>query len=217
MIYYETHVTLEKGQVLTLIPWGDAQSVEEYDRLKSLMGWLHDRERLYNHQVRLFGMGDYFEAPSPSDTAALRSAKSGFGMYDDLQTALDETYGERADEMADILQPQAHNIVGMLTGHHFHHFSGLHKKYSKRITTDEYLAAQLGTKYFGDGSVVITFLINDLPFIVFASHGYGSARTPGARVTKRLRMRYVFGHSNCYVMGHYDENCVYRLEALQAD
>ena len=62
---------------------------------------------------------------------------------------------------------------------------------------------------------MLRLMINDLPFEIFATHGYGSARTPGARITKRIRMREVYLAANWYVMGHDNEKSVYVTEALR--
>jgi len=215
MIIQNRKVILAPGQQLFLVPWGDVQSESEYPRLIKLVKWLRDRQA-EGHGVLMFGMGDYFEAPAPSDQAALRASKRGFGMYDDLQKAIDEVYGERADAMVDILRPLQSSILGLLRGHHQHNFSGLHEKYSQRIDTDEYLANRLNAKNYCV-LIAIDLSVNGLPFRIFASHGYGSARTPGARVTKRVRMRDVYGQANWYVMGHDDEKMVYVLEAIQPD
>ena len=214
MIIHPLKIQLKKDQQLFIVPWGDVQSGTEYPRLIGLINWLKNR-RSEGHKILMFGMGDYFEAPSPSDQAALRASKRGFGMYDDLQKALDEVYGERADQMVEILSPLKSSIIGLLTGHHWHNFSGLHPDYPLG-TTDSHIARALNAKEFGV-LVALDISINGLPFRILASHGYGSARTPGARVTKRVRMRDVYGQANWYVMGHDDEKMVYVLEAIEPD
>jgi len=215
MIIHKRNIVLVKDQLLFMIPWGDVQSESEYPRLIGLVNWIEKRKK-EGHRVLMFGMGDYIEAPSPSDQAALRASKRGFGMYDDLQKGIDELYLDRIQQMVEILRPVASSIEGLLSGHHWHNFSGLLPALPERITTDEYLARSLGTQEFG-AVVALDLSINALPFRIFASHGYGSARTPGARVTKRVRMRDVYGQANWYVMGHDDEKLVYVLEAIEPD
>lgn len=208
MIFAKRSVQLSGGKSLYIVPFGDIQTDAEYDRLRDLVKWLQQRES-EGHQVLMFGMGDYFESPSPSDRAAIRAAKRGFGLYEELAKDIENVYANRAIKISELLESMKGRIAGLLQGHHFLEFvsSGMPKD------TTRYLAELLGAEFWGD-TVVLTLTINGKEFTIVATHGYGSARTPGARVIKRLRMREVYLTADWYVMGHDNEKSVYVTEAL---
>jgi hypothetical protein len=205
LIVHNASLKLKPGQHLYLIPIGDIQSESEYDRLADLVNWCLEREK-EGHIVRLWGQGDYFETFSPSERAALRHGKSGYGLHETTQEKLDQQVQAQADEFLGIVGPLRGKVLGLLRGHHKHDFF-IPKDARVGLTTDQYLCHKLDAVYFGS-VVVIKLLINGLLFTVFASHGYGNARTKGARLNKRLRMRDVYLDANWYVMGHDNEKMV---------
>lgn len=211
MIFHDTDISLEKGQTLYVIPFSDIQSEEEYPRLEALVKWLVERKKKEGAKVLMFGGGDYFESPSPSDRAVLKAAKRGFGIYEEMARDIERIYAKRTEEIAEILMPLKGSIGGLLRGHHWVEFGT--PDFKQLGDTNRYLASMLEAEYWGS-TVYWTLRINNLPFTIFASHGYGSGRTPGARVTKRIRMREVQLAANWYAMGHDDEKFVYPTEAL---
>lgn len=205
MIIHPVKIALKPKQKLILIPLGDNQSEEETDRLEALVKWCVEKEK-EGHLVRLWGMGDYFETFSPSERAGVTSIKGGYGLHDTTQKSIDKMVQEQADRFVGIMRPVAKNVLGLLHGHHKHDW--FFPQGAKRgLNTDIYLCNQLGCTYFGT-IVVLRLCINGLFFTVFATHGYGSARTKGARLNKRLRMREVYLNANWYVMGHDNEKLV---------
>lgn len=164
------------------------------------------------HIVKLWGIGDYFETFSPSERAALQAGKSGYGLHETTKEKLDQWVQGEADAVYKILKPMTGNFICLLTGHHKHLWF-VPKGKKEGMTTDEYLCQKLGCEYAGD-LVQIQLLINGLRFKIFAAHGYGSARTIGARMAKRIRMRDVVSDANWYVMGHDDEKMVVPTETI---
>jgi hypothetical protein len=74
------------------------------------------------------------------------------------------------------------------------------RKYRGASNT-EHLCDLLGTTYGGQlGFIQISFG-DGLNLRILASHGYGGARTPGARVIKRVRMNEV-AEADLYLMAH---------------
>lgn len=211
MIFNKHSVRLAKGKTLFVVPFGEVQSEEEYPRLKKLVKWLEAR-REEGNSVLMLGMGDYFESPSPSDRAAINAAKRGFGFYEELARDIMRIYEKRTIEIADILKPLTGDVAGLLRGHHWLSFAQ-NMRADLPADTNQLLAQLLECPYFGS-TVQLTVLVNKIPFRIFASHGYGSARTPGARLAKRLRMRDVVLDAHWYVMGHDNDKVVYPTEAL---
>lgn len=211
MIFTQQKITLKKNKSLFIVPFGEVQSEEEYPRLKNLVKWLLKR-KAEGHSILTLGMGDYFESPSPSDRASMKAAKRGFGFYEELARDIMRIYEKRTNEIADILNPLTGHVAGLLRGHHWLEFA-TNLRADLPADTNRLLAQLLKTEYLGS-TVQLTVLVNNLPFRVFASHGYGSARTPGARLAKRLRMREVVLDAHWYVMGHDNDKLVYPTEAL---
>lgn len=211
MIFSKRTITLQEDKTLFIVPFGDIQSETEYERLDGLVSWLVQKKSEGN-QVVLFGMGDYFESPSPSDRGALNAAKSGYGMYEDLAKAIMDTYEARTIKLYEQLKPLVGDFLGLLQGHHWLEFDSKLKS-GMPADTNILLANLLKAEYWGT-TVQLELQIDGLTFKIFASHGYGSARTPGARVIKRIRMREVVGNANWYCMGHDNEKSVYVTEVL---
>jgi len=212
MIFTKQDVKLKPGKSLFIVPFGEVQSEEEYPRLKNLVNWLLKRQA-EGHRVLGLGMGDYFESPSPSDRAAMHAAKRGFGFYDELARDIMRIYEKRTNEIADLLMPLKGHLGGLLRGHHWLEFA-TNLRADLPADSNRLLAQLLSCPYLGS-TVQLTVRVNGLPFRIFASHGYGSARTPGARLAKRLRMREVVMDAHWYVMGHDNDKLVYPTEALQ--
>ena len=211
MIFTEHKVKLAKGKTLFIVPFGEVQSEEEYPRLAKLVEWLLKR-KAEGHSILSLGMGDYFESPSPSDRAAMKAAKRGFGFYEELARDIMRIYEKRTIEIYKILQPLTGRVAGLLRGHHWLEFA-TNLRADLPADSNRLLAQLLKCPYLGS-TVQLTVRVNEIPFRVFASHGYGSARTPGARLAKRLRMREVVLDAHWYVMGHDNDKVVYPTEVL---
>lgn len=211
MIFATRKIMLQPNKSLLIVPFGEIQTEAEYERLVALVKWL-GKHKKRGGQVLMLGMGDYFESPSPSDRAALRAAKQGSGMYEELAKDIMAIYEARTRNIADILAPLSGDIAGLLRGHHWLEFLPSIRA-DLPADTNRLLALLLKTLYLGS-SVQLIVEVNGLPFKIFATHGYGSARTAGARVAKRLRMRDVVLDANWYIMGHDNEKMVYPTEAL---
>jgi len=209
VIFAKRNIKLKPGKRVLVVPWGDVQSEDQYGRLGDLVLWLR-KHRDDGNKVVMFGTGDYFESPAPSDRAAIRAAKNGYGHYEELAKDIENIYVERTRQIAKLFEPIKGCVAGLLTGHHY--LDLISACYPR--TTDRLLAQLLGTEYWGDGMVRFTLSINGLPFNILAMHGYGSARTAGARLIKRLRMKEVDALCHWYAMGHDNEKVVYPTQVL---
>lgn len=160
----------------------------------------------------MFGTGDYFETFSPSERASIVSANKGYGLHDTSLETIDDLVKGQADEFVESLLPIKESILGLGQGHHYYDF-----QYNDRgMTTDQYMAERLEAEYYGF-LFLLDFLINGLPFKVLATHGYGTARTIGARIIKRIRMSETYLNANWYVMGHDNEKFVTSREPFISD
>lgn len=203
MIRVASHIPLKEGQLLWIAPFNDVHwNTEECDkeRFRRYITWgvkeLEKGNRIYG-----IGLGDYNDSLSPSERAALIAAKGGYGMHETTLKVFDEYIQAQADTFYDVIKPWKGHIGGLLDGHHYMCFSALAKGDLKSQSNTEYLADKLATVYVGRLGFFRLNLGHGLSFRILASHGYGGARTPGARVIKRVRMNEVF-QADLYLMAH---------------
>jgi len=225
------------NQPIYVIAIGDIHYSSEKDcdrvRFKGLMNWAQDQES-HGAQVFFIGTGDYNEMPSPSERAALVAAKGGYGLHDTTLEKLDEFMEDMTLEFYEVVKPMSHGFLGLLTGHHYYIYAS---GKNRGVRTDEHLAKLIGCPYLGDMAVVTLRLKHkavvdskasnvlriesenildfDIPFSLMAMHGYGSGRTIGAQMTKRIRMAEVMEGLDLYVMGHDNNKAIIPREPLK--
>ncbi len=212
------------GQSIYVIAVGDIHYSSEKDcdraRFKGLMEWAQ-RQEVDGAKVFFIGTGDYNEMPSPSERAALVAAKGGYGLHDTTLEKLDEFMESMTQEFYEVVKPVEHCFLGLLGGHHYYTYAS---GKNRGVRTDEHLADMIGCPYLGD-MVVVTLRLNnnhvagqykfDIPFSLMAMHGYGSGRTIGAQMTKRIRMAEVMEGLDLYIMGHDNNKAVIPREVLK--
>jgi len=214
------------GQSIYVIAVGDIHYSSEKDcdrtRFKGLMEWAQ-RQESDGAKVFFIGTGDYNEQPSPSERAALVAAKGGYGLHDTTLEKLDEMMEGMTEEFYEVVEPMRHGFLGLLTGHHYHVYSSGEYRGAR---TDEHLAKLIGCPYLGDMAVVTLNLTKPpegkgyewefkIPFSLMAMHGYGSGRTIGAQMGKRIRMAEVMEGLDLYIMGHDNNKAVIPREVLK--
>src|SRR5215831_5730675 len=144
MKFPQLDVKLKKDRSLIIVPFGDMQSEHQYHRLDGLVNWLGEHEERGNKVLGL-GMGDYFASPAPSDRAAIRAAKRGFGFYEELVKDIEDRYEGLTHQLAGHLKPLRGKIIGLHKGHHFlDFFTPGHE-----LDTNRLLAKLLNTEYLG--------------------------------------------------------------------
>ncbi len=194
-------IALKAKQSLIIYPLADIQSEEEYPRLIDLMGWSVEQEKAGN-LIRAFGTGDYFETTSPTERVKL----AGANLHDDTYETLNKAYIRQSDTLVSILAPLKNKIMGILEGHHKYDLR-FERKIDGKLTpilksSDNYIAEKLNADFSGDGLLLMDLLVNGYRFSILAMHGYGSARTPGARLNKRVNMVNVVRNCNWYCQAH---------------
>ena len=159
------------------------------------------------HAISIIPTGDYFETYSPSERVKLAAAN----FHETTVEAIDKFTQMQADCVVEDFWPLRGSIEGVLSGHHWKPI----KVNGVVMSTDQYIAEKLGAVYAGDGIGAHFYLVNGLPLKVVAMHGYGAARTAGARVNKRLQMREVICNANIYFMGHDNEKMAIPRDPFQ--
>lgn len=223
MITKEFTIHCKVGQRIHVFPISDIHygSIDcETDRFDALMRWSVEKMDDDADLVFVFGTGDYLELPSPSERAALVAAKGGYGLHDTTLETMDEIFLAKIDPFIKVLKPLADRgaILGLGEGHHL---------YDKFVTpgliglnSTQYICRELTTDYLGMMFVLkLNFIVGRAEregpsFSIMAMHGYGSARTAGAQVNKRLRMAEVIEGADLYVMGHDNNKMVYPKSPL---
>lgn len=216
MIYVKKAISLG-NRTLRIIPIGDVHyNTDECDRerygrlIARAKEWIAAGDPTFG-----IGIGDYNDAISPSERASIVAAKGGFGLHDTTLRELDRAAKRITDRFYRITKGLP--FLGLCEGHHWMTFSGLMepRKYRAASTT-EYLCDLLECKFLGTLGIIDLSFGSNLTLRIAATHGYGSARTAGARVQKRVRMMEVV-NANIYLMGHDDEKMVKGAQILDFD
>jgi hypothetical protein len=184
-------------------PFNDIHyNTEECDRerFKRYIQWgakkIKDGDVVYG-----IGLGDYNDYESPSERAASASAKGGYGKHETTLKEYDKLIEGLTFEFAKVMAPWKGFIGGLQEGHHFGCYSAFYKKAYRGGSNTEELADLLGTPYVGQLGYYTIDLGDSLTFRIMGAHGYGGARTAGARVIKRIRMNEVV-EADLYLMAH---------------
>ena len=194
MYPFKAKVTIPKGKELVLCPFGDIQTEDALPELDDIVKEMVARKKS-GDVVLGFGTGDYFETLSPSE----RVRKAGANFHETSLSDMNKTVLAKADDFVGRMRPLAGSVMALLDGHHWETVK-LPNGTSKSSTL--YIAEKLKAEFAGDGVLWIELLVNGLPYNIIAMHGYGSARTPGARLNKRSEMMKIMSTADWYVMGH---------------
>ena len=207
-------IKLKPQQPLFLIPIGDihfhSRECDE-DRLFALINWAVLQKK-NGAMVRFIGLGDYLEMPSPSERAALIGAKGGYGLHETTLDKLDEMYEGLTTDFIKVMRPVKDDVIGLLSGHHYVNFAGIRDDL-RGLNTDELICQKLGCLYLGTiAQIKFKFPQANESVDIWAHHGFGSARTKGAKLSKRLRVLEGF-KANIVLMGH--DNAKFTDESQQ--
>ena len=204
MIRITKNYTLKPGKSLWIAPFNDIHyNTDECDkeRFHRYIAW-GVKQIKQGNDICAIGLGDYNDTLSPSERAAIVSAKGGYGMHETTLRELDKMVGGMTHNFTAAMLPWKGHIAMMLEGHHFMCYSAMHPQKSLRgSSTTEHLCELLGATYGGQLGIMDLRFGHDLRLVVVATHGYGGARTPGARVIKRVRMNEVY-EGDLYLMAH---------------
>ena len=225
MIFIKKHINLKEGQTLRIIPIGDVHyNTVECDREK-FHGLINQSKREIERGDIVYGigLGDYNDSLSGSERAALVSAKGGFGLHDTTIRAIDL----EAARLASTFHRASRGLpfLGLCEGHHFMKFGIADGAYCQKLgakpgmSTTELLCLIKDCPFLGTLGVIDLTFPQGKRLRLVASHGYGGARTAGARVVKRVRMAEVISPScdTIFIMGHDDELMVKGAQILDFD
>lgn len=219
MIHKQVQLNLQPDQTLYIIPVGDVHyNTDECDkpRFHATMEWARQKVKK-GDLVYGIGLGDYNDTISPSERASIVSAKGGFGLHDTTLRELDKAAKKLTDRFARAIRNV--RFLGLCEGHHYMTFSGVADKALRGASTTEYLCDLIDCPYLGTLGVIDLIFQGGKQLRLVATHGYGGARTAGARVIKRVRMAEVVSPSSdtVYLMGHDDEKMVKGSQLLDFD
>lgn len=203
MIRVTKKINLKEGQTLWICPFNDIHyNTEECDRerFQRYIAW--GRRRIDEGDLLFgIGLGDYNDYESPSERAATVSAKGGYGKHETTLKEYDKLIEKITLEFASVMMPWKGSIAALQEGHHWGCYSAFYKKAYRSTSNTEQLADLLGTVFVGQLGFYDIDLGNDLHFRILGAHGYGGARTAGARVVKRIRMNEVV-EADLYLQAH---------------
>lgn len=194
---------LREGQTLWICPFNDIHyNTAECDkeRFHRYIQWGVDKIKA-GDLVLGIGLGDYNDYESPSERASTASAKGGYGKHETTLKQIDEMVEGITLKFAEVMSPWIGSLAGLQDGHHYACYSAFFRRQYRGASNTEHLADLLKTTYVGQLGFYDLDLGHGLRFRVLGSHGYGGARTAGARVIKRVRMNEVAA-ADLYLMAH---------------
>lgn len=182
MITYEVKIInadLRKHDFVYLIPlsdlhWDEPES--DHEAIKGYVDWIAEHENAY-----IILNGDLVTAPTPASAASIYEAAEPGG------TIVFPSLDQCANELEELFSPIANRILGACSGgHEFKHLF--------RVTGSDWtynLMRRLGREhiYARDGGALLikTKALNRRDHSFFSTiytHGWGSARTRGAKLRK---------------------------------
>lgn len=205
MIRKEVNLSkLKPGKSVFIAPFNDIHyNTEECDkdRFHRYLAWGEKQIAKGNRLIGI-GLGDYNDILSPSERAALVSAKGGYGLHETSLVQIDKWIEGITLNFANAMKCWQGQIEMLLEGHHYMCYSMMSKNRGIRGKSNtEHLCSLLGSTYGGQLGIIDLNFGDGLHLVVVATHGYGGARTPGARVIKRVRMNEVYD-GDLYLMAH---------------
>jgi len=195
---------LKSGKSVFVAPFNDIHyNTEECDkeRFHRYIDWGVKQIKSGNRLVGI-GLGDYNDILSPSERASLTAAKGGYGLHETSLQQIDKWIQQITLDFANVMKPWAGHIEMLLEGHHYMCYSQVAKERGIRgISNTSHLCHLLNCTYGGQLGILDLDFGDGCNLVVVATHGYGGARTSGARVIKRVRMNEVY-EGDLYLMAH---------------
>lgn len=197
---------IKDSQTVWVAPFNDIHyNTDECDkeRFHRYIKWGEDKLNKGDKLIGI-GLGDYNDILSPSERASIVSAKGGYGLHETSLQQIDKWIEAMTLEFAKAMKPWSNKdgITMLLEGHHYMCYSMMSKNKSIRGSSNtEHLCSLLGATYGGQLGIIDLNFGQGLHLVIVATHGYGGARTPGARVIKRVRMNEVY-EGDLYLMAH---------------
>ena len=174
-----------------VIPIGDIQYQNDFwtdvPRLKRYLRWGLDNECYF------LGMGDFIDAGSPSERAALLTIRGT--LHDSTRNLLETAVRDIIDELMDILEESKGSWLGMLRGHHSFEFEDA-------TIPEDIIAQRLDTTVLGDCAMLaMDFGKRYKPAWIWCHHGAGGGLTPGVALNRLAHISRGF-YADVYLMGH---------------
>lgn len=145
-------------------------------------------DRCLERNAWFIGMGDYTDFMSPSNRDKFTSAK----FYDTSNRVIKNASDTLVSEVYEkFLKPTRGRWIGLLEGHHFFEFGGVH--------SDQVIADLLGTRLLGTSAFIH---IEPCDVTLLATHGLGGGILPGTGSNKLYHWAAGLEGADVYLMGH---------------
>lgn len=169
--------------LIYLVPLGDMHLGHQnflQKRFERDLNWC-----INNENVWVLGMGDYMET----------GVKDSYGLFTQTEIAQ-----QQKKKVLEYFRPLAEKgrLIGLLLGNHEYRI------FSRTgIDIVEDMANDLGVEYFKHAAFFKMNINKKVDYIIFAQHGYSSARTDGGKLNVLVRLQdqaiadiYLLGHSH---------------------
>lgn len=189
-----------------LFPFGDIHRSSpscDVDRWLEFLSWASSKERSY-----YLGMGDYDDLASTSERAILNNKS----LHDSTLRTLDIHYKEHTDKFYKEIEFMGDRLIGLIEGNHY-------QELQSGMTTTQYLADKMNTKYLGVSSFVRLILkpskrTSTQKVDIWAHHGKGASRLVGGSLN-RVEHMLTAANADIYLMGHDHKKTVGYVPTLE--
>lgn len=195
---------------ITICPLGDVHYGAEtcaLERFKEHLAWTQTFPNPW-----YLGMGDLFDALSPSNLRNWLAALAKEELYDTPQAMMEDANNAKVLELAEILSSTRGRWLGMLDGDHKFVFKN-------GTTSDMRLCAELDSPFLG-ASTIIKVLFEDKSrhrqtLHVWAHHGRGSGIYQSSPLNILQQLAAHFEGIDVFLMGHQHKETAGRLTRVR--
>jgi len=192
----------------TIVPIGDVQVQDNDKMVAERMLRDHIKEVLDTQPNPMFiGMGDYIDLMSPSN----RDKFSKGGFYDSTHEAMEAGAKRLEERFLNIVRGTEGKWIGLHEGHHFVTFRD-------GTTTDQHLAAALGTTFLGTCAytrIKVTKKDSEEArgiITLWSHHGEGSRKYPASKLVEMVAP--FWPNVDIFLMGHMHKADYQRMPRL---
>lgn len=190
---------LSKHKFIYLVPlsdlhWDEPQS--DHDAIKGYVDWVRRQKNAF-----ILLNGDLVTAPTAKSAASLYEAAEPGGTIE--FPSLDQC----SDELEELFEPVADKIIAACSGgHEFNHLfklTGSDWTYNlmKRLGREKIYARDGGVLRLRIKQIDKHEVLEDTTFTIVFTHGWGGARTRGAKIRKLEYLASAF-HADIYILSH---------------
>jgi UDP-2,3-diacylglucosamine pyrophosphatase LpxH len=190
------------NEPVSIIPFGDVHYGSNNCAKERWLEFLDGLKSKKNFWA--IGMGDYFDALSASERAAVQNG----ALHDSTHLSLEVLIRKAVRDFCNEAKVLKNHCIGLLEGNHYY-------KFPNGTTTTQLMCEYFNCAYLGYSSFIVLVLrplhrskATNLPYRIWAHHGMGAAQLIGGSINKLEQMEKI-AEADLYILGHdHQKACV---------